>query len=427
MYEDWHPPVMAVLWSAFIRAGATGTAPMLLLQLALFHGGIALAVAATGGTVRAQALRLVACWVVLAVPLSWMAEVIKDAQTAAALTMATGIVAWFRLRHGRVPPAAAAAAAMLLVYAMLLRQNAVFAVVPLAAALAGWGGVRSLAGRTLLLGAGVLIAIGASSAINHRVFDARPTRVERTLPLFDLAGIAHFAGLPTIPGLPAADWARAEARHCYTVFYWDSLGDADKCGTVAETLAFGDRTGDTIMRDWAAAIVAHPLAYARHRLGHWNTNLRFLVPWGEPVAAAPAGSEPNRYHIGLFRSAAMRWLAPVGQAAAASPLGWPVVWLAASAGLWWTAAGTARSPRRDMGLALGVSATLMILSFAVVSIASDLRYHLWSMIAATLGWMLLGLDGTPRRRVAGSAAGVAVVAAVAAAARLMLPPIDWFG
>ena len=77
---------------------------------------------------------------------------------------------------------------------------------------------------------------------------------------------------------------------------------------------------------------------------------------------------------------------------------------------------------RDMALALAMSAAAMLLSFAVVSIASDLRYHLWAMVATTLGSVALAMaPKVPRLRVSAAAAAVAVVTAAGVIARLMLP------
>ncbi|MGN6123827.1 MAG: hypothetical protein ACTHOJ_12825, partial [Sphingomonas oligoaromativorans] len=42
VYDDWHPPVMAWLWSRLLALHLDGTGPMLALQLALFWAGLGL-------------------------------------------------------------------------------------------------------------------------------------------------------------------------------------------------------------------------------------------------------------------------------------------------------------------------------------------------------------------------------------------------
>ncbi len=414
---------MARLWSGFEAAGLHGTAPLFVLQVVLFFAGLALFAAALP-RVRPVVAALAA--VALAIPADWMTVVVKDAQMVAALTAATGIVAWYRLRSHAVPVTATGCVVVLLVYALLLRANAVFGVVPLVCAWVGWGGLRHWAARAALMLAGVLAVLAASPTINHRLLGARASHVERVLPLYDLAGIAHFGGLATLPRLPAARWREAEARGCYHATMWDAYGDDTRCGFVGDAVGIDSPAGAGLIGEWAHAVAAHPAAYARHRLGHFNATMRWLVASGQPAAAAPPDSQPNDFGIGRRADPLLKGIAAAVGALAATPFGWPAAWLAASLGLWWTAAGTPRSGPRDTALALSLSATAMLLSFAVVSIASDLRYHLWAMVATTLGWVALSVAcGVPRRRVAAAVAVVALVVTAGVFARLLFTPGTW--
>src|SRR5205823_3562307 len=99
---------------------------------------------------------------------------------------------------------------LLLIYAALVRANALFAVVPLACGLFGWFGVRRLVVRgAMLLGLGATILI-AAPMVNHQLLGADETGVARTLPVYDLAGIAHRAGPEAVPLLPPGTWAAME-------------------------------------------------------------------------------------------------------------------------------------------------------------------------------------------------------------------------
>lgn len=420
--DDWHPPVMARLWSLFLRAGIPGTASLFVVQTLLFYAGLALLF---GAVPRWRRGVIAGAVIALVIPADWLTVVVKDAQMIAALTAATGLVAAFRLRHRPLPAAAVAAVAVLLGYAVLLRANAVFAVAPLALAWAGWGGVRSGPGRAALLLAATAAVLVLGSLVNHDVFAARASHVERVLPIYDLAGIAHFGGLAP-PRVTATAWAAA-ARGCYSPYLWDALGDDRRCGAIGERIG-GERIGGDgqLFGDWARAIIADPRAYARHRLAHLNATLRWLVPWGQPNAAAPPDSQPNAAGLGGGGTWRTRGPARLARAVAATPLGWPAVWLAASLGLWAVAAGTPRGAARDLALSLFVSASLGTLSFVVVSIASDLRYHLWAMVATALGGIVLSTAaGVPRRRVVITATVVAIVAGLGLGARINLPTGAW--
>jgi len=221
-YNDWHPPVMARLWAVLHPLGP-GAAPMFVLQVAAYWIGLGLwsaALARHGRGKAAVVVLLVGCCPVF---LGWQVTVLKDAQMAAAMLAATGLVAWWQLAGRRIPLAAGVAIGLLLTYAVLVRSNAVFAVVPLAVMLSDWSWRR----RILWGIAGIGIVLAVSPSINGRLIGAEHSGVTRAQPLYDLAGIAHGSGVVEPGGLRADERATIEARHCYTPFFWDPLGDPD--------------------------------------------------------------------------------------------------------------------------------------------------------------------------------------------------------
>ncbi len=417
--DDWHPPVMARLWQAFLAAGAAGTAPLFVVQTLAFYAGLALLFAALP---RLRPALAVAMLVALVIPADWLTVVVKDAQMVAALTLATGVVAAFRLRARALPGWAVAVVAGLLGYATLVRANAVFAVVPLAVA---WWMRGSVAARLAVAGAATLAVLALSPVVNHHLLGASVSHVERVLPVFDLAGIAHFGG-PLPPRVDPAAWREAEQRGCYSPALWDAFGDDHRCGFIGSDLGLQGANGAALLGEWLRAVATNPVPYARHRLGHLNATLRWLVPLGQPNAGAPPDSQPNLEGLGGGGTWRTRVPARVARTLAATPLGWPAAWLAASLGLWATAAATPRSPPRDLALALFVSASAISLSFAAVSIASDLRYHVWAIVATALGGALLGAaPGVPRSQLTATALAVAIVAAIGIVARTILPTGAW--
>lgn len=421
-YDDWHPPIMARLWALFVGAGWHGSGPMFLLQTMLFWGG--LAAFALGVDRMRHGWRAFAVLALGLTPLmlDWTTVVIKDAQLLAALMAATGLVAAYRLAGRAMPRGAIMIVAILLLYAILLRANAIFAVAPLVCMWAG--GVRQtrIWQRTLLCGAITVAAIGLSSPINHDLLGARRSHVEQTLRLYDMAGTGHFAGSNLLPGLPDAVWRRAERRGCYSAFFWDSYGDPKRCGFVSKLIFPESGPPVTSWQGWGAMIIAHPLEYARHRLNHWNSNMRFLVPFDLPNAAAPRGSEPNDLGLGHGQSRVTKGLWQAASWQAMTPLGWPAFWFATACGILWIGAATPRQPAREMALALALSSMGLMAGFLVVSVASDLRYHLWSMLAVMLaGLALSACQGVPRHRVRTAIIVVLIVALAGIVARLWLP------
>ncbi len=118
-YNDWHPPVMARLWSLLAPLGP-GAMPMLVVQLAAYWLGLGLLARALGGGKG---------WAVLAIGLfplflGWEATVLKDGQLAGALICATGLIGHWWLRERPIPIPAMAGALLCLAYAALVRSNA---------------------------------------------------------------------------------------------------------------------------------------------------------------------------------------------------------------------------------------------------------------------------------------------------------------
>ena len=179
-----------------------------------------------------------------------------------------------------------------------------------------------------------------------------------------------------------------------------------------------------LYRLWMATILRHPIGYALHRLAHFNATMRLFVPRNLPTAVSPVDSEPNALGLGAEPSDIEHSFWELGIAWAMLPLAWPCFWLALAGVALWPAARAPAGPERDLALAFLLSACCGGLSYAVISVASDLRYHLWTMLAAPIGIALLAGTGALRRRhlLAFAAAGAAVIL-VGLAGRLLLPPL----
>jgi hypothetical protein len=426
-YDDWHPPIMARLWAVLHSLGSGG-APMFVVQAAAYWLGLGLIAAALAraGSVRSG-------WAVIvlgALPLfvAWQSVVLKDAQMLGAMLAAVGIVARARLGGRALSLPALLAAGLLLGYAVLVRTNAVFAVVPLVVMLVP--GRRRWAVRAGAIAGLTVAVLAVSPFINHRWLGAEPTSVGNTLPLFDLAGIAHFAGNDGV--LSPGERTLLAERRCYQPFFWDPIGSPSRCGAIS--VRYQDAPAGALQRGWVRAIVRHPFGYARHRIAHLNSTVRWLVPMGWSSAAPPAGSEANTLGLGSPGRIVRPFVAAAGWIAA-SPLGWPIVWIVVALCVVAIACATPRTVIRDLALALAVSACALEASFAVVSIASDLRYHLWPMLASALAAILTASEGVPRRLARGCGAALLVVMAAGLIARAVLPSpppryaamLDWDG
>lgn len=418
-YYDWHPPAMARLWSFFHALGWHGQAPMFALQIALYWIGIGLvatALARRGARIAAVCVLALGLWPPV---LGWQAVVVKDGQMAAALLAGTGLIAWHRLQDKRLGPAAIAAVVVLFGYAVLVRTNAIFAVAPLAVGLLRSWRWRDWPSRLALIGVATLAVLMLAPTINHGLFGAEPSGVEGTQPIFDMAAIAHRAGPEAVPLIPAETWRRLEAERCHSSVLWDIFSIGKRCAYLQQGLA--GRPRQEIFAAWTGAIRAHPGAWLSHRAAHWNATMRWFVPWHFPQAVPQAQSLPNSFGLASPGHRVVRYDRFAGWFAN-SPIGAPIFALAVALSVLALARPT-QSVAHGLAVPLALSAAAMELSFLVISIAPDWRYHLWSTLAAGLSGILLVTEPLPRRAARIALAGLALVALTGLGARLALPQI----
>jgi hypothetical protein len=414
---DWHPPIMVRLWQ-LLHPAAGGTVPVFALQLTLYAGGFGLIITALVRNGRPRAAGAAALLAISPLLLGWQMVVLKDAQMLGALVAAFGIVAHYRLAERRIPRLAVAAVILLMSYATLVRANALFATVPLAALLLPTR-TRPVLSAALAAG-GLAMILALTSIINHRLLGAAPSGVAKSQPIFDLAAIAV-----ATPGAPSpftpAELQEIAGRHCVKNFFWDPLGDPTGCSAATERVMKASAAQLYLRLTHEAAL--HPVAYLNHRLRHWNSTERWLVAPGLPDAAPPVEAEPNDLGLKAPSSPVAAAWQDAAAVEAATPLGWPVIWTLAALALLPAAWRRSNDAAGSLVLALVVSALTLELSFFAISIASDLRYHLWPMTASALALVLLGdnLQLNRRERVIAVSA-LTLVIACGLISRTTLPP-----
>jgi hypothetical protein len=391
---------------------------MFVLQLTLYALGFALIVAALVRSGRWRSGVAAGLFALSPLLLGWQMVVLKDTQMLGALVASVAIVAHYRFRGQSLPPAATAAVVLFIAYATLVRANALFATVPLA--------VLLLPVRRSVLGSLALALVGGAAIllsqplINHHLLGAEPSDVAKSEPIFDLAGLAVRVPEEPWSSFTADERQKIIDRHCSKAFFWDSLTDPAGCADATER-AMKASAGQLYLQ-LAREAALHPIAYAHHRVAHWNSTERWLVAPGLPDAGPPVEAEPNDLGLGTPANPIAPAWQDAAAAEAATPLGWPIVWTMVALALLPAAWRRRDEPAGALALALLASALTLEASFLVISIASDLRYHLWPMTASALALILLSDDLRLRRRkwITGSAALVVVIAG-GIAARQSLP------
>ena len=414
-FDDWHPPMMEWLWRRFL-AVSLGPAPMLVTQLALEWLGFALL---GMWALRARRPRLagglVACGF-LPFALALSGEVLKDCLMAGALLAATGLLAW--QEQGRRRAVLTVTGVALLVFAATLRFNAFLATVPLCVALLPAAWVRTR-GRLFLATLAAFALMVAALPVANRLIGAQSSDVSLSLVIFDLGGITRYSGEDAFPKLAVADPVAANAT-CYNPERWDPyswwVDPVCPINFTGVQAAFrATHTSPYVF--WLRAILLHPLAYAEHRLVHFNGAVRLFarVPSERGVQLE---SPPNDWGYRLHPGALVVALDAAAVWTGGTPLGWPAVWIAGALGLLVLAPAL---PTRRLVLPLACSAVLYGLGYGVFGVASELRYHLWTILAAALAAVIAQADVRDGARVqrwrAVLAAGLPSLAIVSAPSR----------
>jgi hypothetical protein len=128
---------------------------------------------------------------------------------------------------------------------------------------------------------------------------------------------------------------------------------------------------------WAKTILEHPVAYAVHRLKHFNSSLLFAVPLkhnrlapefrnDDPAFPPREVTSDREIKLDILRK---------------NPFVWPVVWLVWAAVVLIYATRQPATPAMALSQVLVVSALGYSGAYLIIGVATDLRYHYWTMIA----------------------------------------------
>ena len=385
---DWQSPVMTWLWG-LIDPMAPGPGSMFLLTATLYWLGFGL----LSFVLAARANRVALLLPILALmppSLAFVGIIWRDVLFATCWLLAASIA--FAL-WGRPPPIKLPAqllALALVTMGVLLRPNALLAA-PVLAAYVVWPTRFSLRRSAILFVPAAVGLFAVVQVVYYGALGATRQHPLQSIMIFDLGGISHFAKENQYP----VDWSGSEnallLNTCYQPTQWDIYWRLEPCSFVMgkierEKGLFGT---SAIPKAWLLAIWRHPLAYLQHRSAFmWN----FLA--ADNLTMWLADVEHPTQQVFADRAAFVA-LVSVHNALKPTPLFRAGTWLLACmvlCCLGWRGAGS-----REGAFALGVcgSATIYVMSFLVVGVASDFRYGYWAVLAAIAG-AVVALSGRNR-------------------------------
>lgn len=417
-YDDWHPPITAWIWRQLL-VFHRGSAPFLIMDSLLYWGGFAAIATALHQRSGPRAAWLVVALAALPIGFGQIGAILKDSLMAALLVMACALILWRERSAGPARLWLALAALPLIVVASATRFNAVFAAAPLLLLLVPGSWIGSRLRLVAALGAAALLLAASGWLINGVALKPHRSSPIFSLVNFDLAGIVAYGGANPYPSLTAAE-ATGFTKRCYDPRQYGAH-DAG-CAPAEDRLAdFARRHHVGAIGIWLGAVLHAPLPYVEHRLGHLNWNWRFLVT-DIPNDAVFVMSQPNDLGLDFPKTAIAKAFGLAGKIMAWSPPGRPATWLAIAIGLLMVAPSL---PNRRIVIAMAASALLYGCAYAAVSVAPDLRYNLWTMLAVMIGLAAALADGRAAlagigRRLLLFAAAPAVIAAILETAALIV-------
>jgi hypothetical protein len=331
-YGNWHPPIMARLWSV-LDAIVAGPALMLVLQTSLFVVGLHGVIRRYAAPMRAA---VVATVVFLFPPVFAPLSVIwKDSLMAAILLCAVaGLTS-----AARVPRLLAWLALMVVA---ALRHNAPILIVPITTMIVPYAARWSI-WRRRALGASLGIAVSiAGMLVSWALARVDEHPFANMIAMSDLAAVITISepmsdaevralvdGVPLVgaPGIQARLRALGAEDSDYVAL---ALGDQRVFDLVTT-----DAQSSAIVRAWRRAIAEHPRTYLAHRarlllnvLGFTRTrSLPYVTPLSEDRRVVGYAGEARSY------SSAQRAVARVLRRISRNIIFWPMLYVVLGIGL----------------------------------------------------------------------------------------------
>jgi len=374
---DWQSPVMVWLW-ALIDPIAPGAGSMFLLIATTYwlgFGVLSLALASRG---KSSAL-LLPLLAMTPPALSFAGIIWRDVLFATCWLLAAAVAFAASERPSPISLTGQVSALVLVVFGVLLRPNALLAA-PILVAYIVWLSQVSSRKAAILYIPAVFVLFGIVQLFYYGILDAKRQYPLQTIMIFDLGGISHFSKENQFP----VDWSEPEnamlLNKCYQPTQWDIYWRLEPCDFVMRKVErekglFGT---SAISGAWLAAILHHPIAYLQHRSAFmWN----FLA--ADNLTMWTADVEHPTENVFADR-AAFNALVAAHDVLKPTPFLRVGFWLLACIIV---CCLSLRRGAREAAFALGVcgSATIYVLSFYALGVASDFRYGYWAVLAAIAG------------------------------------------
>jgi len=390
-YNDWHSPIMAVLWGLFIKV-RPGTLLILIFQLGLLWTSVYLLLSSIKSKL----------WYVLILLFSlapfiqnFAAYIVKDTQMAFSWLLAVAIILRAGLSKGKLSKTEAVICFLLITYGSWVRINALPGSIALCYLLS-WIIFKNKTKYIRLVSA---IFVWVIIGVGHWVFDYNIIKAEKTYPqtklyLHDLTGIYAKTGVNFYPPFlySSSDFDTTVLRKGYHSATFDDLwvGRNGK-----EIYSFEDDTTVIMLQQaWAKAIRTYPNVYFNNRMEGFFYYLRIKDRGSNPHNLfAEIYPQPNflglSFHPNILSKIFIR---PI-EKQTRMPYMKPWFWLVLNVLLFAFSGKLDKLECRVTYKALISSSILYLLpAFFIFPADTDFRYFYWNCIACSLAVCILIID-----------------------------------
>lgn len=386
---DWQSPAMTVLW-ALIDPIAPGSASMFLLTAAAYW----LAFGVLGFTLAGRSAWLGVLPPLLALlPPAFVLVGVLWRDVLFAVTWLLAVVLTFAVtdRSTKVRMHIQIVAFLLCCFGVLLRPNSIIAA-PLLAIYIVWPLQMRWKRTAILFVPAIAAFFGLVQLIYYGALGATRQHPLQSIMIFDLGGISHFTKENQFP----VNWNERDTalllNGCYRPTEWDLYWRLEPCKFVMHKIETEEKLFGTpvITKAWASAIVRHPIAYLEHRASFMRNLLggSNLTMWIADIETPNETVFPDR--------SAFAVLMVVHDVLKPTVFFRAGFWLLASLLMSVLAWRRRHTPEGALTLAACGSASLYVLTFFSVGVASDFRYGYWAVLASITGFSALLSPVTPR-------------------------------
>jgi len=250
---------------------------------------------------------------------------------------------------------------------------------------------------------GCLVALPLTHFINRTIVGSQDALTERSLMIFDVAGISSSIQQDLFAEL--RDWPANQVQRpwdCYTPAAWDPFawGQCNQYSNLVADTIKQDGKGE-VFRWWSRAVLSHPIAYLQHRLSYTLALLGregpIVDPTRTPYAINTATSELADRGFQIWKPVVAYSAFTIAVDIVFSRLAF-FLWLLACVGLLsytWRCrhAGSRIDTVVLIAAAIGVGNILMLIPFGV---AADGRYLLPTVVCGMVGVLRLTAVGSKK-------------------------------